>query len=623
MKEYLCEVVKFHHGELYDSFNYLGAHIDTCQGDKGVRFTVWAPNAVKIALTGTFNYWNDTCNLMSKITKAGLWTIFVPGIGEGEIYKYKIFYSEDSFVFKADPYGFYSELRPKTSSIVYNLEKYEWTDRKWIKKRNKKNLYNSPLNIYEIHLGSWMRNDNSEYLTYKELADKLVPYIIKMKYTHIEIMPIMEHPLDESWGYQITGFYSITSRYGKPEDLMYLINECHNNGIGVILDWVPGHFCRDEHGLYRFDGTYLYGGIDHPNWGTKKFDFTKPEIQNFLISNALFYFEKYHIDGIRVDGVASIVELNFGMDDKVYRNKYGGTDDVYAIEFLKKLNTVVFNNYPHAIMAAEDSTAWPLVTYPVDKGGLGFNFKWNMGWMNDTLEYIGEDPIFRKYKHDKITFSMHYAFTENFILPFSHDEVVHGKKTLIDKIEDNYENKFKTLKTLIIYQMTHPGKKLNFMGNEIAQFMEWRFYEEVEWFLLKYPTHDSHREFIKRINNLYLKERSLWELDGSWDGFEWIDVNNYNQSIYSYIRKSKCKDDYLIVILNFTPASYKEYRIGVPENAVYRVLLNSDELKYGGSGLLLDKQTKSKAIPFHGKEYSINVSLPGHCGIIFKKQKKE
>jgi 1,4-alpha-glucan branching enzyme len=524
-----------------------------------------------------------------------------------------------NFVYKADPYAFYSQVRPETSSVTVDLQKYQWNDEKWLKKRNKRDLLKEPINIYEVHLGSWKMKSDGTCLSYRELADDLIPYMKEMNYNFLEIMPIMEHPYDGSWGYQTTGYYAITSRYGKPDDLMYLIDRCHLNDIGVILDWVPGHFCRDEHGLLNFDGEELYGGIDHPNWGTKKFDFGRRAVKNFLISNANFYFDYYHIDGIRVDGVTSILQLNFGIDGTPFRNQFDGTDDLNGIDFLKELNTVIFMRYPFALMAAEESTAWPLVTYPVDKGGLGFNFKWNMGWMNDTLSYISKNTFERRYFHDKITFSIHYAFSENFILPFSHDEVVHGKKNLIDKASGTYEEKFKNLKLMALYQMTHPGKKLNFMGNEIAQFVEWRYYEAVEWFLLGYPIHNAHHQFIKELNRLYMKEKALWKKDNTWDGFQWIDVDNSDQSIYSYVRKSG--KDLCGVVLNFTNQYYEHYRIGVPESGDYEIILNSDNIDFYGTGQIEKNDYKADPIELHGMKHSVEIKLPGLTGLIIKKKK--
>lgn len=618
-KMYINGLTNYHTGKLYNSYEYFGAHLRKQQDGKGVYFTVWAPNATGVSLVGTFNFWNDQANPMERLGDTGIWHCFFGNIGEGEEYKYKIFKKDGTSVQKADPYGFFSEKKPGTSSVVADMDGYEWKDGKWLKKRNEARLYDGPLNIYEIHPGSWKMHEDKSHYSYRELADELVPYLKEMNYNYVEIMPVMEHPFDGSWGYQITGYYSITSRYGKPDDLKYLIDKCHQNNIGVILDWVPGHFCRDEQGLLNFDGTELYGHIDHPNWGTKKFNFGRSEVRNFLISNALFYFDKYHVDGLRVDGVTSILHLNFGMDEQVYRNRDGGTDDLDGIDFLKELNTAVFGKYPFAIMAAEESTDWPLVTAPVDSGGLGFNFKWNMGWMNDTIAYVENDFLFRKNDHDKITFSMHYAFSENFILPFSHDEVVHGKKTLIDKSWGTYEEKFKNLKVLAMYQMTHPGKKLNFMGNEIGQFMEWRYYEEIEWFMLKYPIHDSHREYIKKLNRLYMNESALWQQDNSWAGFQWIDADNRDQSMFSYIRWGR--EDFIITVLNFTPNVQEEVWIQVPQEGDYRVILNSDEDKYDGTGTTYKRYIKSQRDEFNPGRNIIKIKVPGLSGLMIKKKK--
>lgn len=620
----------FHTEALYNSYDYFGAHVIEQNGKKGVLFLVWAPSAEAVSLVGTFNYWNDGANPMDRVTDTGVWGAFFPDITTGEVYKYKIFTADGRAIYKSDPYAFFSEVRPDTSSVVFDLNQFTWSDDKWLEKRQNFNPYQSPINIYELHLGSWMMKekgkfdneafksvDPSSFYNYREIADELVPYLKEMNYNYIEVLPLTEHPFDGSWGYQVTGYFSMTSRYGTPEDLMYLIDQCHAAGIGVIFDWVPGHFCRDEHGLMYFDGTELYGGIDHPNWGTKKFNFEKSEVRNFLISNACFFFEKFHIDGIRVDGVTSILQLNFGMDHEPYRNQEGGMEDLWGIAFLKELNQEIFKRYPFAIMAAEESSSWPLVTYPVDKGGLGFNYKWKMGWMNDTLDYIELDPLFRKGSHDKITFSMHYGYSENFILPFSHDEVVHGKKSLIDKAFGTYEEKFKTLKLLMMYQITHPGKKLNFMGNEIGQFLEWRYYEPVEWFLLDYPIHEEQRQFNQALNRLYLTEPSLFIKDHDPDGFRWVDADNRDQSIYSYLRLSS-DEDYIHVVLNFTPVAYEGFRIGVKDEGEYRIMFNTSTHPYRNKNY---KYVKSEAKPMHGFKQSIVLPLGGLEGLIIKKKR--
>lgn len=620
----------FHLHPMYDSYNYFGAHHTEINGEKGILFLLWAPNANQVSLVGSFNYWNDQADKMQQVTDTGVWGYFFKGISPGETYKYKLFLPDGRQIFKADPYAFYSEVRPQTSSIVFDLDTYAWEDHKWLSKRQNYTPYKAPVNIYELHLGSWNLKekgkfdnelfksvDPSSFYNYREIADQLIPYLKDMHYNFIEILPLAEHPYDGSWGYQITGYYSMTSRYGTPEDLMYLIDRCHQEGIGVIFDWVPGHFCRDEHGLMYFDGTELYGDIDHPNWGTKKFNFYKSEVRNFLISNAKFLFDKFHIDGIRVDGVTSILELNFGMEGEPFHNADGGTNDLWGIQFLRELNQAIFLDYPFAIMAAEESTSWPLVTHPVDQGGLGFNYKWKMGWMNDTLDYMEIDPLFRKGSHDKITFSMDYAYRENFILPFSHDEVVHGKKSLIDKAHGDYEQKFKTLKLMLLYQMTHPGKKLNFMGNEIGQFIEWRYYEPVEWFLLSYPMHDQQKSFVKALNNLYLREKALFTKDHDPDGFNWIDADNRDQSIYIYER-SHDEDDWLIIILNFTPVNYEAFRLGVKTEGEYRVMFETNQEPFRVKQY---KYTKSTKEPAHGENQSISVSLPGLSGLVIKKKK--
>jgi 1,4-alpha-glucan branching enzyme len=626
----LQELKAFHIKPMYESYALFGAHVTEMDGEQGVLFLVWAPNAKKVSLVGSFNYWNDGANPMEKVTDTGVWGTFFKGITSGEVYKYKLFLPDGRAIYKADPYAFYSEVRPETSSVVFDLDRYEWCDDKWLEKRKNYQPYDQPVNIYEVHLGSWDLKekgkfdnetfksvDPNAFYSYREIAEQLIPYLKDMHYNFIELLPLMEHPFDGSWGYQVTGYYSMTSRYGTPEDLMYLIDQCHQNGIGVIFDWVPGHFCRDEHGLMFFDGTELYGGVDHPNWGTKKFNFYKSEVRNFLISNARFLFEKYHIDGIRVDGATSILQLNFGMEGEPYRNEEGGTDDLWGIQFLKELNLAIFKDYPFAIMAAEESTSWPMVTHPVEKGGLGFNYKWKMGWMNDSLDYIELDPLFRKGSHDKITFSMHYGYSENFILPFSHDEVVHGKKSLIDKSSGDYNDKFRTLKLLMLYQMTHPGKKLNFMGNEIGQFIEWRYYEPIERFLLDYPKHDEHKQFNQALNKLYLQEKALFSKDHDPIGFKWIDADNRDQSIYIYERKHD-DDDWVIVVLNFTPVVYDEFRLGVETEGEYRVLFSTEALPFRSKNY---KYTKSDPEKAHGFDQSITVKLPGLSGLIIKKKK--
>ncbi|SDC28007.1 1,4-alpha-glucan branching enzyme [Pelagirhabdus alkalitolerans] len=626
------ELESYHIGKKYNSYMNYGAHMVESDGKFGVRFLVWAPNAVQVSVVGSFNDWDDHAHAMKLIEETGDWQLFIPNVSEGDVYKYKLFLPDGRVLYKADPYAFSSEVRPNTSSVIANPFDYGWHDAKWLENRQSFEPLKEPVNIYEVHLGSWNMKktghfddeyfksvDPSSFYNYRELADQLIPYLKKMHYNYIEIMPLMEHPFDGSWGYQVTGYYSITSRYGTPDDLKYLIDQCHQNQIGVIFDWVPGHFCRDEQGLMYFDGTELYGDIDHPNWGTKKFNFYKSEVRNFLISNALFFFEHFHIDGLRVDGVTSMLYLNFGLEGEPYKNRHGSSEDLDGIEFLKELNTIIFEKYPFAIMAAEESSSWPQVTHPVDVGGLGFNLKWKMGWMNDTLDYVALDPLFRKGSHNKITFSMHYAHSENFLLPFSHDEVVHGKKSLIEKCFGSYEEKFRTLRLMMLYQYTHPGKKLNFMGNEIAQFIEWRYYEPIEWFLLDYPNHQDHQSFMQQLNKLYLRENALYSKDFESSGFEWLDADNSDQSIFSYIRQGE-DEEKLIILLNFTPIHYDAFRIGVPAPGDYRVVIQSDQPPYKPERI---RYIKSEPIPLHGKKHSIELSIPGTTGMILKQKQSK
>jgi alpha-1,4-glucan:alpha-1,4-glucan 6-glycosyltransferase len=510
------------------SYHYFGAHLN----EKGTTFRVWAPNAQSVSVVGDFNGWNIQAHPMKLVSGThGVWERFIPELFQGQLYKYAVRQQDGELAYKADPYGFYSEVKPQTASIIWELDGYDWQDESWCKKRNDTNWLKMPINIYEAHLGSWKRNEKGEYLNYHELADQLVPYLTEMHYTHLELMPIMEHPFDGSWGYQLTGYYAATSRYGDPQGLMYLIDCCHHAGIGVILDWVPGHFCKDDPGLRHFDGTSQYEFSEHQQWGTMVFDYGKPEVLDFLISNAHFWFNRYHIDGLRIDGVASMIELNHGLDGEPFRNIEGGTDRLEALSFLRELNTIIFRDFPFAIMSAEDSTSYPMVTWPVDKGGLGFNLKWDMGWMHDTLDYMKTDPMFRNRFHNLLTFSMAYAFNENFILPLSHDEVVHSKRTILDKMFGDYNLKFDQFRILFGYLMTHPGKKLSFMGNEFAPFLEWRVDESLEWFLLDYQKHREIHTYIKDLNKFYLKEKALWVDDHSWGGFEWLEPNNSKQSI--------------------------------------------------------------------------------------------
>jgi 1,4-alpha-glucan branching enzyme len=555
---------------------------------------------------------------MRCLGSSGVFEIFIPGIMHGEIYKYEIKTPQGEIYVKSDPYAFYSELRPGTASIVYDLDSYSWNDRAWISKRDSSNIFEKPISIYEVHLGSWARNpeENNRFLTYKELAEKLVDYVVDMGYTHIELLPVAEHPFDGSWGYQITGYYSVTARYGKPEEFMYLIDRCHQNGIGVLMDWVPAHFPKDGHGLARFDGTALYEHYDkrqgeHPDWGTHVFNYSRHEVRNFLISNAVFWFEKYHIDGLRVDAVASMLYLDYGKKHGEWvSNRWGGKENVDAIEFMRRLNTTVYKYFPGIMMVAEESTSWALVSKPPYLGGLGFSFKWNMGWMNDYLRYISMNPVYRKYHHNNITFSIMYAFSENFILVLSHDEVVHGKCSMINKMPGDYRQKFAGLRATYGYMYGHPGKKLLFMGGEFGQFIEWNCWQSLDWHLLDYEMHQKLQRYVKDLNKLYKEKKALYELDFSYEGFEWIDCHDTDHSIVSFIRKGKDWRESLIFICNFTPVIYGDYRIGVPFDAYYEEILNSDSEIYGGSNTGNFGGVQAEHVEMHGRPYSLRLIIP-------------
>ena len=625
-EEFIKELELFHKGKNYKSYKVMGAHIVSENRKKGVRFTVWAPNANEVYVVGDF------CNFeplkgykMKKVNGTGTWSLFIPGIKENTIYKYYIVNGKTGTGFyKSDPYAVYSELRPNTASIVKSEFKFRWADKRWFNKREKTDILKSPINIYEMHLGSWKRKDG-KFLTYRELSIELPKYLNEMGYTHVEFMPLTEHPLDASWGYQGTGYYSITSRYGNAKDLKELINNLHKHNIGVIFDWVPGHFCRDSHGLYMFDGTPTYEyeegwKADNKGWGTSNFDLGKPEVKSFLISNAYFLFEEFHIDGLRVDAVSNMIYLDYGRKDGEWiPNKFGGNECLEGVGFLKELNTILFKEFNNILMIAEESTSWPNVCTPSSDGGLGFNLKWNMGWMNDTLRYVEIDPIYRKYSHNKITFSMMYNYSENFVLPISHDEVVHGKKSLIDKMWGDYWNKFAGLRLYLAYMIGHPGKKLTFMGCEFAQFIEWREYEELEWELIdNFHMHNKAREFVKEINKFYIDNPSLWELDYDTLGFQWIDADNSEQSIFSFIRRSKEVEDTLIFICNFTPVVYHDFRIGVPYEGEYIEVFNTDNKIFGGSNQLNLDIALSESVSYHNNPYSISIKVPPMASSIFK-----
>lgn len=651
IKEFGEEMRLFHSEVNHRLYYSLGCHLKKEKGKWGAEFKVWAPNAKDVSVVGNFNDWDGSKHRMFFNGYHGVWSIFIPNIKEGDIYKYEIT-SQDGRVFlKSDPFAFYSELRPGTASIVKDVTRpYSWEDDDWLEKRSNWNPFESPMNIYEIHLGSWRRKPESEivkidkpdlektqdelkaesgFLDYREICDKLLPYILEMGYTHVEIMPLSEHPLDGSWGYQAVGYYSMTSRYGDPDGFKYLVNEFHKAGIGVILDWVPGHFCKDAHGLLKFDGTPLYEYPDewrseNKGWGTANFNLASPEVRSFLISNAVFLFDIYHIDGIRADAVSNIIYLEYGQPEvRGLKNKYGGDEDLEAIEFLRLLNEIVFAEFKNPLMIAEEATAWPLVTRPAYVGGLGFNYKWNMGWMNDMLKYMEMDPVYRQYHHNLITFSLMYCFSENYILSLSHDEVVHGKKSLLDKMFGRYEDKFASLRMFLGYMFGHPGKKLNFMGTEIGQFMEWRFYEELEWKMLKYPMHDSIKTYVRDLNKLYKREKALWEQDTTYDGFEWVDHSNYQESIISFLRKGKDEKDFLLFVCNFTPVPHFNYLVGTKLLVDYEEVFNSDRDIYSGTNILNSGVIKPKLRNVNGIPYSLELNIPPLSTIILKPKFKE
>lgn len=615
----------FEAGTWTHSFDKMGAHPCEKKGVKGYTFTVWAPGAKKVNVVGDFNDWNEKKHAMRVDKTGAIWKTFIPGISGGELYKYLIETESGEKLYKADPYAFYAELRPGTASVVMDIDNYKWNDARWMSKRMKSGHMNKPFNIYEVHLGSWRCHDDGSFYTYDEMADELVAYAVEMGYTHLEIMPVMEHPFDGSWGYQITGYYAPTSRYGTPQQFMNFVEKAHKAGIGVILDWVPGHFCRDEHGLGNFTGQKVYESEDHAQWGTYTFDFSRGEIRSFLLSNAFFWIEKYHVDGIRVDGVSSILYMNFGIDDpgcKRY-NPDGTEGDLQAIDFLQKMNEIIGKNFTDVLMIAEESTAWPLVTRPPEVGGLGFHYKWDMGWMNDTLNYIKTDFPYKPGNHTMITFSMMYAYNENFILPLSHDEVVHGKCSVIGRMPGDYWRKFAGSRVLAMYQMCHPGGKLNFMGNEIAQFIEWRFYEQLEWFLVEeFDTHRKHQQYIKELNAFYKDNKALWVKDTSWDGFEWLDADNSEQSIICFVRHGDAAVDDLIVVLNFTPQTYTDYRIGVTRKGLYSEVFNSDNCEYGGSGVTNQGDIESEKVPWQGQDNSVVINVPPIGGVILKRHNR-
>ncbi|MGI6727711.1 MAG: 1,4-alpha-glucan branching protein GlgB [Anaerovoracaceae bacterium] len=614
----------FHQGTATKAYELLGAHFELRNGIKGYVFRVWAPNAKNVYLSGEFNNWSDCNTPMKKISQKGIWEVFFPKVKEFQLYKFIIEDSKGRKITKADPYGFHMETRPATASKIYGLDQYCWNDSLWMNRRRQISPYNRPMNIYEVHLGSWRRYKDGNFFNYRKIADELIPYVKEMGYTHIELMPVAEYPYDGSWGYQILGYYAPTSRYGTPADFMAFVDRCHQEQIGVILDWVPGHFPKDQDGLIRFDGSpcYEYENPlkgEHKEWGTLVFDWGRNEVRSFLISNAVFWLEKYHIDGLRVDAVASMLYLDYGRKDGQWcPNRFGGRENLEAVSFLKDLNKAIFQEFSNVLMIAEESTAWPLVTSPTDVGGLGFNFKWNMGWMNDSLDYMKTDPFFRKGKHNSLTFPLTYAFSENYILPLSHDEVVHGKGSLLNKMPGSYTEKFAGLRAYYAYMMAHPGKKLLFMGGELGQFSEWDYQKELDWNLLEYEMHHKIKDFVCFLNHFYRNYPPLWEQEQDWKGFRWIDSDDYQRNILSF-KRIGIDGRELIVVCNFAPVMRQKYILGVSEKGCYQVVLNTDDIRFGGNSREVKKVIAEKKRVLDN-EYSIKINLPPLSTLYLKRR---
>lgn len=616
----------FHHGENFKTYELMGAHPAIYRRRRGFVIRVWAPHAKSVSVIGEFNAWNENAHVMERMIDGQTFEIFIPGLKSFDIYKFCIETYDGRKLYKADPYAFHAETPGTTShnaSKAYDLSGYKWTDKAYLDKRKHSNIYSEPMNVYEVNLLSWKRHEDGNYLTYRELATELVSYVSEMGYTHVEFMPVTEHPFDGSWGYQVTGYYAITSRLGTPHDFMYLVDSFHRAGIGVILDWVPAHFPKDAFGLYEFDGEPLYEASqwdrrENKGWGTRRFDYGRNEVLSFLISSALFFFDYFHIDGLRVDAVASMLYLDYDKEPGEWvPNIYGENKNLEAVAFLRRLNEAVFQFFPHALMIAEESTAWPMVTGPTNIGGLGFNFKWNMGWMNDVLAYVEKDPVHRQYYHNKLTFSMMYAFSENYVLPISHDEVVHGKYSLIGKMPGSYEDKFAGLRAFLGYMMSHPGKKLHFMGSEFGQFKEWNYKEGIEFFLQEYPMHKKMAAASKALNILYKSTPALYEIEDSWDGFEWLAADDGDRNFLAYQRKDKAGET-IVILINFSGSDYYGYRLGIPAGK-YQVIFNSDSTYYGGNSVSKKQIYNTENTSSHGKEYSITFDIPKLTCVYLKK----
>lgn len=619
----------FNTGKDYKSYNLLGSRPYTSEnGEKGFLFRVWAPNARAVSVVGDFNDWNPEAAYMYKNNDSGIWEISIPGAKQWDRYKYHVTGADGSEVNKVDPYARHCETRPADASILYDPDDYVWKDEKYTSARVHA-CSPRPISIYEVHLGSWRRHEDGNFMNYREIAKDLAKYCKKMGYTHIELMPILEHPLDDSWGYQVICYYAVTSRFGTPADFKYFVDHLHKNNIGIILDWVPAHFPKNSEGLVKFDGSACYEYKDprigeHKEWGTFVFDYAKAEVQSFLISNAVFWIEEFHLDGIRMDAVSSMLYRDYGRTEYI-PNIYGGTDNLEAIDFIRNLNTIISQNYPYVMMIAEESTAWPKVSHPVSDGGLGFTHKWNMGWMHDTLDYFQTDSYAREWHHDQFCFSMMYAFSENFILSLSHDEVVHGKKSMIDKMPGDNWRKFANLRLLYMYMMAHPGAKLNFMGSEFGQYIEWRFYEQLEWFMLQYESHKLLSDYVADLNHFYIKNPQFWQDDHSWGGFEWVDASDVKNNVFIFKRKGVANQEDIYVALNMVPVPLENYNIGVTEQGKYKILMNTDDMKYGGSGYPDGSDSKGvfKASEegWNGKPFHISVNLPPLGGIYFQRVK--